>query len=152
MENLERLLREHDFLQGMTEEQTATIVSCAKNLRFGPGSFLMREGDDADTFYLLRIGRVVLEADIPGQGLVTMETVGPGDLLGLSWLFPPHRVQLGAVAAETVVALVVHGACVRGKMEADPALGYALTRRLLAETYSRLQRVRLQRLDVYKGI
>jgi hypothetical protein len=36
-------------------------------------------------------------------------------------------------------------------MDADPALGYRLTRRILSETYRRLERVRLARIDLYKG-
>jgi CRP/FNR family transcriptional regulator, cyclic AMP receptor protein len=151
MENLERLLQQHDFLKGLEEAQTAKLVSCVKNVRFAPGAFLMREGDEACTFYLLRVGRVALEVDVPGSGPVVMESVEPGDIVGFSWLFPPHRVHLDARAVEHVVALSFDGACLRGKMEADHDLGFALTRRLLAETYKRLQRVRLQRLDVYTG-
>jgi CRP/FNR family transcriptional regulator, cyclic AMP receptor protein len=149
MENLERLLREHDFLQGLEGPQTASLVSCVKNLRFEPGAFLMREGETASTFSLLRQGRVVLEVDVPGKGPVVMESLGPGDILGLSWLFPPHRVHIDARAVEPVVTLAFDGGCLRGKMDGDHDLGFALTRRLLAETYKRLQRVRLQRLDVY---
>lgn len=151
MENLERVLRDHDFLKGLTESQAAYLVSCAKNVRFEPGAFLLREGDEASTFFLLRVGQVALEVNVPGKGPVVMESLGPGDLLGLSWLFPPHRVHLDARAVEPVVALAFDGGCLRGKMEDNHELGFALTRRLLAETYKRLQRVRLQRLDVYSG-
>ena len=151
MSDLERPLREHYFLKGLSEEQTRFLVSCVKNVRFQPGEFLMREAEPADVFYLLRVGHVTLEIHVPGRGPTQMESLGPGDMLGLSWLFPPHRVHLDARAVDSVVALAFDGACLRGKMDADPTLGYALTRRLLAETYKRLERVRLQRLDVYRG-
>ena len=151
MEDLERPLREHDFLKGLSEAQTRFLVSCAKNVRFQMGEFLMRETQRADVFYLLRAGRVALEINVPGRGPIQMESIGPGDMLGLSWLFPPHRVHLDARAVESVAALAFDAACLRGKMDADSALGYALTRRMLAETYKRLERVRLQRLDVYRG-
>jgi len=151
MEDLRRLLEEHDFLKGLSAEQTGIIVSCVKNVRFREGEFLLREGQPSDVFYLLRTGRVALEVDVPGRGPVQMENLGPKDMLGLSWLVPPHREQLDARALEPLVALAFDGACLRGKMDADPALGYALARRILAETYKRLGRVRLARLDVYKG-
>jgi len=35
-------------------------------------------------------------------------------------------------------------------MEADAALGFAISSRLLERTYERLSRIRLQNLDVYK--
>lgn len=149
MEDLERLLREHDFLKDLSPEGIRVLVGCAKNLRFEPGRLLLREGEDADVFYLVREGRVALELHVPGRGDVRMETLGPGDVVGLSWLFPPAKVHLDARAVVPTIALAFDAACLRRKMAEDHDLGYALTRRLLAAAYQRLQRVRLQRVDVY---
>ncbi len=151
MENLERLLREHDFLKGLSEEHARIIVSCAKNVRFQTDEFLIREGGEANTFYLLRVGHVALEVHVPGRGALQMESVGPGDVLGLSWLVPPYRVHLDARAVEPVVALAFDGACLRGKIDEDHDLGYELVRRLYEKTCQRLEHVRLQRLDVYQA-
>jgi hypothetical protein len=73
------------------------------------------------------------------------------DALGLSWLIPPYRSHLDARAVEPVVALGFDGTCLRGKMEGDHELGFALAKRLFEKAYRRLERVRLQRLDVYKA-
>lgn len=151
MEDLERLLREHGFLKGLSEEHTRLLVSCAKNVRYGPGDFLLHEGEEATTFYLVRAGQVALEVNVPGKGVVQMESVGPEDILGLSWLIPPYRSHLDARAVEPVVALAFDATCLRKKMDADHDLGFALTTRLLEEAYRRLERVRLQRLDVYRA-
>jgi CRP/FNR family transcriptional regulator, cyclic AMP receptor protein len=151
MENLERLLREHEFLKGLSEAHLGLMVACAKNLRFEAGEFLMREGGEANTFFLLRVGRVALEVHVPGRGTLQMESVGPGDVLGLSWLVPPYRVSLDARAVEPVVALAFDGACLRGKIEKDHELGYELVRRLYEKCVQRLDHVRLQRLDVYQA-
>lgn len=149
MEGLERLLREHAFLKDLSVEQARFLVGCAKNVRFGAGEFLMREGRDASMFYLIRRGHVVLEVEVPGRGPVQLERLGPGDVLGLSWLVSPYRAQLDARAVEPVVALVFDGQCLRDKLEADHELGLTLTRRMFEQAYQRLGRVRLQRLDVY---
>jgi CRP/FNR family transcriptional regulator, cyclic AMP receptor protein len=151
MENLGRLLREHLFLKDLSPEQAEHLISCAKNARFQAGEFLMREGQAADTFFLLRKGRVALEISVPGKGAVQMESLEEGDMLGLSWLFPPYRVHLDARAVEPVVAIAFDGTCLRGKMESDHELGYALLRIVLQETVKRIQRVRMQRLDVFKA-
>lgn len=151
MENLERLLREHEFLKDLSEEQARFLASCAKNVRFEAGEFLLREGREATTLYLIRKGRVALEVHVPGKGAVQMESLGPGDVLGLSWFLPPYRVHLDARAVEPVVALDFDATCLRKKMEEDHDLGFALTKRLFTQAYQRLERVRLQRLDVYKS-
>jgi hypothetical protein len=96
------------------------------------------------------MGHVALEVNVPGKGVVQMESAGPEDILGLSWLIPPYRLHLDARAVDAVVALAFDATCLRGKMEADHDLGFALTQRLLQEAYRRLERVRLQRLDVYR--
>jgi len=151
MEDLERLLREHRFLEGLAPEQIRFLISCVSNRRFPAGDFLFREGDPADRFFLLRHGSVGLEINVPGKGPVLMETLGPGDILGVSWLEPPYRTQLDARAREDAVALSFDGACLRGKMDADHDLGYVISRRLLEHVSDRLERVRLQRLDLYKA-
>jgi CRP-like cAMP-binding protein len=151
MEGLEALLRQHEFLTGLSAEQTAFLVGCARNARFRQGEYLMHEGREANVFFLIRAGRVALEIDVPGRGPVQMESLAAGDVLGLSWLVPPYREHLDARAVEPVVALAFDGACLRDKLDADHELGFALTRRLFEHAYRRLERVRLQRLDVYGG-
>jgi CRP-like cAMP-binding protein len=151
MEDLTRILRAQPFFRDLDDAKVAVLVGCARNVRFHPGDFLLREGDVADTFYLVREGRVSLDIHVPGQPPSRVETVAAGDVVGLSWMSPPARVHLDARAIDAVVALSFDGACLRGKMEADPALGYALMKRLLALTVQRLERVRLQRLDVYRA-
>jgi CRP/FNR family cyclic AMP-dependent transcriptional regulator len=41
------------------------------------------------------------------------------------------------------------GACLRGKAEADPELGYQLLKRVTAVMYQRLQSTRVRLLDLY---
>jgi CRP/FNR family transcriptional regulator, cyclic AMP receptor protein len=150
MENLQRVLLEHRFLQELTHDEARVLVGCAKNQHIKAGQFLFREGTEATDFFLLRRGRVSLESHIPGRGAMQMETIEPGDIVGLSWLCAPHEYHLDARATESVVALVFNGKCLRSKMDADPRLGFLVTKRLLEETAKRLQRVRLQRLDIYR--
>jgi CRP/FNR family transcriptional regulator, cyclic AMP receptor protein len=150
MEDLTRILRTHPFLEGLLEPHFGVIVGCAKNVRFAAGDYLFREGEEAGVFYLIRMGQISIDEHVPGRPPLRVETVVPGDILGTTWIFPPHLAHHDARAVEPVVALAFDGVCLRGKMEADPALGYAITKRLLAQTLIRLERMRLARLDVYK--
>jgi CRP-like cAMP-binding protein len=151
MESLEQLLREHPFLKELSEEQIRFMVSCAKNLRFQPGHFLVREGGEADVLYLIRSGRVALEIAAPGKSAFLLESLEAGDILGLSWIFPPNRWDLDARAVEPVSALSFDAGCLRAKMEQDPVFGYAFSKLLIHRIVERLKRVRLQRLDLYRA-
>ena len=37
------------------------LVGCASNVRFEPGQFIFREGEEANQFYLIRHGEATLE-------------------------------------------------------------------------------------------
>lgn len=149
VESLERLLAEHAFLDGLDPAQIQFMTGCARNVRFEAGALLFKEDDGADTMFLIREGRVTLEIHEPGAGPQRLETLVAGDVLGWSWLFPPYRWHLDGRALEPVRALAFDGGCLRAKMEADHDLGYALAKRLLYQVHQRLERLRLQRLDVY---
>ena len=149
MQSIETLLEEHPFFMGMAREYLALIAGCANNVRLDAGEYVFKEGDPADHFYLLRHGIVALEIHAPGQGAIMIETRGPGDVLGFSWLFPPHRVRFDARVVETVTATAFDGACLRQHAQQDPRLGQELVQRFAEVLLDRLQATRLQLLDVY---
>ncbi len=151
MRSLSELVHQHPLFAGLAEEHLAPVTGCARNVVFRPGQLLLREGAPADTFYLLRRGHVAIEVRPPAGGPVVIETVGPGGCVGWSWLFPPYRWHFDARALDQVGAIAVDGACLRGKAEDDPRLGYALSSRVSAVLLERLQATRLRLLDMYGG-
>jgi len=148
-QTLEPLLRGHKFFAGLDSEYLTLLTGCASNVVFAADSFLFREGEPAETFYLIREGKVALEIAAPGRGALVVQTLGPGDVAGFSWLFDPHRWEFDGRAVERVLAVQMDGACLRGKCDADPRLGYELMQRFAGLMTSRLQATRLQLLDVY---
>jgi CRP/FNR family transcriptional regulator, cyclic AMP receptor protein len=149
MEGLERLLAEHPLIAGLPTAKVARLAGCVANHRFEPGEFLMREGERHGHIFLIRSGTVAIEAAAPGGEPTTIETVGPGEVLGISWL-TPARGHFDCRARDRVLAFSIDQDCLRAKMESDTDLGYSLASRLLDITYARLARLRLQRLDVYR--
>ena len=60
-QTLEPLLRSHKFFAGLDPAYLTLIASCAKNAAYPAGTFLFREGEPADKFYLVRNGKLALE-------------------------------------------------------------------------------------------
>lgn len=149
METIERVLTEVPLFAGLKPDELKLLAGCAKNVRFTAGEVLFREGDPADTFYVIRHGSVSLEMFVPGRGPVTIETLEPGDVVGWSWLFPPYRRHFDGRALTLVRATVFDATCLRGKCEEDPALGYSLMSRFAQVLIERLQWTRVRLLDVY---
>lgn len=149
VEGLDRIVREHPFFAGLGPEACSLLAGCARNVRFEPGRYLFHEGESADEFYLLREGKVALEVTSPGSGAITLQTVGEGQVVGVSWLIPPYRWSYDARALDRVHAIGMNATCLRGKCEADHTLGYDMMKRFMPVLIERLQATRLQMLDVY---
>jgi CRP-like cAMP-binding protein len=144
-------LRAHPFGQALSEPQIERLFRCGTVLEVRAGQLVFQEGDAADRLFLIRSGRLALEQQVTGRVPTQMETLEGGDVLGFSWLFETSRWTLDARAVEDSELFALDGACVRAEMQADPALGLAISGQLIHQLYHRLQRVRLQRLDVYRA-
>ena len=143
------LLGEVPIMEGLDPGHLELIAGCGSIRAFEEGERLFREGEPADAFYLLRHGRVALEIYVPGRGDVPVTTIGPGEIAGWSWLVPPYEWHLDAGALERGSAIEFDGACLRGKFDADPELGYQMMKRFATVLLERLQETRVQMLDVY---
>ena len=88
---------------------------------------------------------------MPGRGPLTIETIEAGDVVGWSWLFPPHAWHFDARAVAPVRAIEVDGACLRAKCEKDPVLGYDLMSRFSAVLLERLNATRFRLANLYGG-
>jgi len=74
MENLERILGEHPFLKGLSQDQIAVLAGCASNVVFKAGEFVFREGEPANAFFFIRQGKVQVETHIPQKGTVIIRS------------------------------------------------------------------------------
>jgi CRP/FNR family transcriptional regulator, cyclic AMP receptor protein len=146
---IETILGDVPLFEGLPDSALELIAGCGSNVHFAEGELLFREGDTADRFFVIRHGSIALETFVPARGPVTIETIEAGDVVGWSWLFPPYRWHFDAKALAGVRATSFDGACLRGKCDADPSLGYGLMSRFARVMIERLQSTRLRLLDVY---
>jgi CRP-like cAMP-binding protein len=149
VQTLDAILAEVRMFAGLPPETLELIAGCGSNVGFGDGELLFKQGQPADTFYVLRRGGVALEVFVPARGVVVIETIEAVDVVGWSWLFAPYRWHFDGRALDEVRATAFDGACLREKCDADPALGYALMSRFAQVMIERLQWTRLRLLDVY---
>jgi CRP-like cAMP-binding protein len=99
---------------------------------------------------LIQSGHVAIGTHLGERGAVPIQTVGPGDVFGWSWLLPPYRWQFDARAVDTVQAIAFDAGWLRQQCEQAPELGYLLLKQLLAMVSQRLVTSRVQGLDIYQ--
>ena len=135
-------LAAHPFLRGMSHDHLAVLADAASDVTFPARHRLIKDGHSATRFWLIQSGHVTLDLHVPGQGPVRIETIGMGELLGWSWLFPPYKWAFGAVAASPVEAFEFDARAVRARCAADPVLGHEVTHRVARVLSKRLQSAR----------
>jgi CRP/FNR family cyclic AMP-dependent transcriptional regulator len=135
------------LLRGMTPDQVARLASMARHRSFPARHRLFDEGAPADRFWIIDAGEVALDVLVPGVGRLTIETLGRGDVVGLSWLLPPHQWKFGAVCTQSMQAFEFEAPAVRAACNEDPALGYALTIRFIGVAARRLHATRARLLQ-----
>ncbi len=132
-------LRDHPFLSELPAASLRRLAAHAYRVDFEAGETIFREGASADRFFLIRRGRVRLDMEVPGRGLVEMETLGPDTALGWSWLVSPYQWHLSAVALERTSAVASVASVLRSVVAADAVMGYEIMRRFAAVMFDRLQ-------------
>ena len=139
----------HPFFAALTDAQLAALSEDAITETFTAGQRLFDEGGIADMFWLIEHGSIALDMRVPGRGDQIVETLGPGTVLGWSWLHPPYRWHFRAMARLATTAIAFDAASVRRRCDADPAFGYAMLRSFTPVITERLQATRLRLLDLY---
>ena len=148
MQTITPLLAAHPFFKGLSEPQLDQLSHQAMPINFPAGQMIFREGELANRFYLLLEGEVALESPSqPAGGAATrVQTLGAGDVLGWSWLIPPHFWRFDARAVKPTQSIFIYGTRVRELCEEDHTLGYELMKRTSAVLIERLQATRRQLL------
>jgi CRP/FNR family cyclic AMP-dependent transcriptional regulator len=141
-QSAEKIISTHPFLAGMSPHQLHLIRDYAMPAHFTANEVIFREGDPANRFYLIESGRVAIESEVMGTPKALIQTIGPGEVLGWSWLFPPYFWHFDARALDSVDAIFLYGTPLREECESDHELGYELMKRLAEVMVKRLQSTR----------
>ncbi|WP_227981987.1 Crp/Fnr family transcriptional regulator [Nocardia spumae] len=144
-------LSEFAHLATLTESQLQALAATGRDVSYPAGRRLITEGEAAEHCWLIRSGRVLLDAQVPEQADIAIQTLGPGELLGWSWLVPPYRWQFGACVTEPVEAIEFDSTALSRLADADPQFGLALVLMLFQALLDRLQATRARLLDLYRN-
>jgi CRP/FNR family transcriptional regulator, cyclic AMP receptor protein len=149
--NLDSLRERSTLLQALTNTEVTLFESAAKELRISAGEVLFEEEGPADVFYIVADGRIGLELTSPGKEPIVIQTLGAGDLVGLSWLFPPHRWNWKARAVVDSELAAFDATVIRAELERNRDLALEVLTVVSGEVVHRLHRTRVQLLDLYRG-
>ena len=87
-----------------------------------------------------------------GKVVVTIQTLGVGEALGWSWLFPPYRWHFSARSRAVTEAVVFEARALREYAQENHDFGYELVKRVNQVMLDRLQATRLRLANFYGTI
>jgi CRP/FNR family cyclic AMP-dependent transcriptional regulator len=146
----EGCLKPHPFLDGCSPEFLNHLEEFSTEVTFASGEIILREGDYADRFFLICNGRVALESRGNGKSWITLQVLGPGDVLGWSWLFSPFQWHFSARALDPCRVVALNGAALLIRAEEDPVFGRELFKRIGKQVIQRLQATRKRLVEEMK--
>ncbi|HSK06945.1 MAG TPA: cyclic nucleotide-binding domain-containing protein [Acidimicrobiia bacterium] len=149
--NLQTLRETSPLLAKLSNTELEFFESVSSVVGLKGGEVLFEEGGPADTFYVVSEGRVGLEMTSPGKTPMVIQTLGPGDLVGLSWFFAPHRWNWRARALSDTTVVAFDAAQVRKRCRENRDLALEVLGVVSAELAARLHRTRIQLLDLYRA-
>ena len=149
MKSIRDLLGEHQIFRNFHPDLLELMAGCGHNVHFEAGTKILSEGAPANEFYLIRSGKVSIGLAVPNRGTVLVETLGPDEVIGVSWPFPPYRWEFDSTAIDPTSAVAMDAECLRNKCDEEPVLGYQVFKSFALLMRDRLQTTRLQLLDMY---
>lgn len=138
-----------NMLDDVPPDRRRQLTDLAVEVSLPRATRLFEEGRRADRFWIIRSGQVVLDQHVPGRRAAVVETLGRGELLGWSWMFPPYLWHLGAETVSPVDAVEFDARAIRELCESDPVLGRAMYRYVAKTVADRLHGTRTRLLDLY---
>ena len=124
--DLEYLLEDHPFVQGMNFSHLRILLGCCINREYETGEYVMRRDEEANEFFLIREGNVSIEVPVPGRSAILVESRSGGDVIGWSSLSQPHRWHFDSIAQTPVAALTVDIRTLREKFHQDREFGFEI--------------------------
>jgi CRP-like cAMP-binding protein len=147
--NLEDLRATSDLLARLDDRHFELFEELSSELELEYDERLFRENEEANRFFIVTSGIMALEMSRPALPPATVQTLGAGELLGLSWRLDPHRWMWTARAMTPVHLAVFDAPEMRDACARDPELDRLMWEIIATQASQRLHQARVQLLDLY---
>lgn len=149
-QKMQAFLEKQDFFAGLEQEYLEFLAENAEEQEVAADEVLFRYDDKAGNFYVVVEGDITLEvAALEGPSLKLQE-VGPGEVIGWSWLIPPYRWNFQGRAQKATTVYAFDGKAIRKRCEEDCDFGYAVLKRFSELMSARLAFARQRMIDVWQ--
>jgi CRP/FNR family cyclic AMP-dependent transcriptional regulator len=148
--SIRTLLATEDFFSGLATESIEFLATHARVRSLKDQQVVFHYGERARSFYLVTKGHISVEVAAIEGPVLQLQDLGPGAVLGWSWLIAPHRWSFQARASTDAEIIEFDGEAVLAECEANPRFGYELLKRFSALMSERLQHARQRMIEEWR--
>lgn len=136
IEDLKRI----SVLDNLTEPMLENMRPLAQLNLFGERHVIYEEGQEADYFYMLLKGKVILEVEASELIMISIEAIKPGYSFGWSALLPGSKCNTYAICVEPCEMMAVPGGKFLELLDKDHTIGYKFMKRVVSILKGRVER------------
>lgn len=124
-------LKEMVMLGYLSDEMLDQLIPITEMLRFDEQEVVFQQGENADRFYFVQQGKVLLEQRISPTISLTLGAIGPGYSFGWSALLDYGTYTVYALCAEPCQMISFRADKLKSLFDKNHTLGYIMSQRLL---------------------
>jgi len=141
-------LKKISVLDNLTQPMLESMRPLTQLKLFGERHVIFEAGQEADYFYMLLKGKVILEVEASEVIMISLEAVKPGYSFGWSALLPGSKYNTYAICVEPCEVMAIPGGRFLEFLEKDHTIGYNFMKKVVSILKGRVERRTEQFLKV----
>ncbi len=138
------ILRRYPYFTAGGEEVIEELAVHSKEVTFSPKEYIFREGDPADTIYIITKGEVDIILELGDGTEREVDSVVAGDLLGWSAFLRSPTYRASALVVRPTSAIAIDGKRLIGLCAENHEFGYRIMCELIRALAHRLENTWVQ--------
>lgn len=132
-------LKDIVMLGYLNDEMLDQLIPITEMLQFDEQEFVFHQGKDADRFYFVQRGKVLLEQRISPTISITLSAINPGYSFGWSAMLDNGTYTIDALCAEPCQLISFRADKLKSLFDKNHSLGYIMSQRLLRVIQKRFE-------------
>ena len=145
--SVSELLAKHPLFGTLSDAHRQVMAEHAEVVSPEAGHYLLIAGKEADCFYVIESGALMIEQATSDGETTNIEQLGVNEIVGWSWLIAPYQWQFDALVVQPGRFWRFDGPALRAACAKDPAFGFELALRVTHTLVHRLQNTRIRLVE-----
>lgn len=145
--DIRQLLADKSIFAGLADGHLDVLAEHAAERVLDADDVLARQGEPAETFYLVLEGALVIEVPAIAGPRLEITRLAPGEVFGWSWLIAPYEWHFNARASGPTRVVEFDGKALLKQCEKDAEFGYPVLRRFSELMARRLDAAQRKMMD-----